>query len=182
MGYKNSIDSSTLANKCLEIVEAHYLFDIPFTKIDTIIHPQAYVHSIVEFNNNTSFMNCFYPDMSIPIFNFLNTVSNIKSNNNNDFSIKDIKNLQFYDIDIRRYPIYKIFMNLNKSSHSDIIKFNCANEIGVDLFIKGNINFNQIYDFIDNALSLDFKYEFNSFNKIIEFQNNYRKILKNVSI
>ena len=54
--------------------------------------------------------------------------------------------------------------------------------IGVDLFIKGNINFNQIYDFIDNALSLDFKYEFNSFNKIIEFQNNYRKILKNVSI
>ena len=56
MGYKNSIDSATLVNKCLELIEAHYLFDIPY-KLDILVHPQAIVHSVVEYNNFTSHFN-----------------------------------------------------------------------------------------------------------------------------
>ena len=71
MGYKNSIDSATLVNKCLELVEAHYLFDIPFYKLDILIHPQALVHSIFEFQNYVTNMVYFYHDMSIPLLIFL---------------------------------------------------------------------------------------------------------------
>ena len=78
MGFKNSIDSATLVNKCLEVIEAHYLFNISFDKIDILIHPEALVHSIVEMQNNTSFLNYFHNDMAIPIYNFLNIALNKK--------------------------------------------------------------------------------------------------------
>ena len=71
MGYKNSIDSATLVNKCLELAEAHYLFDIPFNQMEILIHPEALVHSIVEFDNYVTQFNLFQNDMSIPILNFL---------------------------------------------------------------------------------------------------------------
>ena len=71
MGYKNSIDSETLVNKCLELIEAHYLFDIPFNKMEILIHPEALVHSIVEFDNYITQFNLFQNNMSIPILNFL---------------------------------------------------------------------------------------------------------------
>ena len=72
MGYKNSIDSATLVNKCLELIEAHYLFDIPFNKIDILIHPEAIVHSAIEYENYITQFNLFKNDMKIPILNFLN--------------------------------------------------------------------------------------------------------------
>ena len=71
MGYKNSIDSATLVNKCLELIEAHYLFDIPFKKIDILIHPDAIVHSAIEYKNYITHFNLFKNDMKIPILNFL---------------------------------------------------------------------------------------------------------------
>ena len=71
MGYKNSIDSATLVNKCLELIEAHYLFDIPFKKMEILIHPEAIVHSIIEFKNYVTHFNLFKNDMKIPILNFL---------------------------------------------------------------------------------------------------------------
>ena len=70
MGYKNSIDSATLVNKCLELVEAHYLFDIPYNKMDVLIHPEAIVHSIIEHTNYFTQFNLFKNDMKIPILNF----------------------------------------------------------------------------------------------------------------
>ena len=77
MGYKNSIDSATLVNKCLELIEAHYLFDIPFNKMEILIHPEALVHSIVEFDNYITQFNLFQNNMSIPILNFYLNQKNI---------------------------------------------------------------------------------------------------------
>ena len=71
MGYKNSIDSATLVNKCLELIEAHYLFNISFNKLDILIHPQSLVHSIIEGSNYVSKMIYFHNDMKIPLINFL---------------------------------------------------------------------------------------------------------------
>ena len=83
MGYKNSIDSATLVNKCLELIEAHYLFNIPLNKLDILIHPQSLVHSIIEGNNYVSKMIYFHNDMKIPLINFLD--------NSNDFKFPTIK-------------------------------------------------------------------------------------------
>jgi len=79
MGNKNSIDSATLANKCLELIEAHYLFNLPYDKLGMLIHPEALVHSIIEYNNYTSVMNYFYHDMFIPLFNFFSETINEKN-------------------------------------------------------------------------------------------------------
>ena len=65
MGYKNSIDSATLVNKCLELIEAHYLFNLPYDKLRMLIHPEALVHSIIEYNNYTS-VTVSYTHLTLP--------------------------------------------------------------------------------------------------------------------
>lgn len=175
MGYKNSVDSATLVNKCLEIIEAHYLFNIPFNKIDIVIHPEAYVHSIIEFNNLSAVLNSFYPDMFIPIFNFLKESSKssiIIDDNKYKFSKKN--SLNFMNVQKKKFPIYDIFKRINKNSPKQIIKFNCSNEIAVENFKSGKIKFQQIHEFIDNSLSLDFNHPINTLDQVIDFQKYYK--------
>jgi len=180
MGYKNSIDSATLANKCLEIIEAHYLFDIPFNKLKILIHPESLIHSIIENLNFTSTLNSFYPDMFIPIFNFFNN-NNVyhydKSINFIKFNFENVKSLNFYDVDDKQFPIYKIFKELNKKLPSDFIKFNCANQFAVDLFKESKIKYDQIPIFINKALKIKFNYPVNNIKNIIKFQNDFNKRL-----
>ena len=80
MGYKNSIDSATLSNKCLELIEAHYLFDIPFTNLKILVHPESIIHSIIQNKNYIYNMIAFQNDMSIPVYNFLNQKFNFTLN------------------------------------------------------------------------------------------------------
>ena len=180
MGYKNSIDSATLANKCLELVEAHYLFDIPYEKLKIIIHPEAVIHSIVDCQNFTSIMNYFYPDMFIPIYNFFYFINKInKDFVNTKYEFKQTNQMNFYNIDLKKFPLYNIFNQIDKNSKIDILKFNCSNEIAVNLFKYNKIKYNQIHQFIDNSLSLDFNNPINSINDIIEFQKYFKEILLN---
>ena len=174
MGYKNSVDSATMANKCLEIIEAHYLFKIPIKKLDIIIHPESLVHSIIEYNNFTSNLNYFYHDMFIPIFNFFNS---IKGNNIDldfkKFKFSSISNLEFFPVDNKRYPIVKLFKNIDKTNPKDIIKFNCANEYSVNLFINHIITYKQIENILHKCLDIDIKTSVKNIGSIIEFQKEY---------
>jgi len=180
MGYKNSVDSATLANKCLELVEAHYLFDIPYSKIKIIIHPEAVIHSIVDCKNYTSIMNYFYPDMYIPIYNFFNSLKNIENESiNHKYGFNQNTQLNFYNVDKKKFPLVSIFNQIDKNSKIEVIKFNCSNEIAVDLFKFNKIKYNQIHQFIDNSLSLDFNNSINSIKDIVEFQKHFKaKVLK----
>ena len=179
MGYKNSIDSATLANKCLELIEAHYLFNLPYDKLRMLIHPEALVHSIIEYNNYTSVMNYFYHNMYIPLFNFFS-----ESINEKKYPILDCKyyfnknsSLNFFKPNSKQFPILKIFNEIEKSP-INLIKFNCANEFAVNLFAKKKINFGNIHNIIANSLSLDLKCQVNNVKNIIDFQNNFIEILK----
>ena len=174
MGYKNSIDSATMANKCLEIVEAHYLFHIPFEKLNIVIHPQSLIHSIIEFNNFTSNLNYFYHDMFIPIFNFFNSIKK----NNIDYNFEKFKfptnlNLDFLPVNQKRYPVVKLFENIDKTDPLNIIKFNCANEYSVNLFIKDIINYKQIEYILQKSLEIDIKTSVKNIRSIIEFHKEY---------
>ena len=179
MGYKNSIDSATLANKCLELIEAHYLFNLPYDKLSMLIHPEALVHSIIEYNNYTSVMNYFYHDMNIPLFNFFSEAINEKNypilNSNYDF--KKNSSLNFYKPNLKQFPILNIFNEIEKSP-INLIKFNCANEFAVNLFAEKKINFGNIHNIIANSLSLDLNSQVNNVKNIIDFQNNFIEILK----
>ena len=182
MGYKNSIDSATLVNKCLELIEAHYLFDIPFKKMEVIVHPDALVHSIVEFENYVTQFNLFQNDMSIPILNFL-CQSKIKYNfNDKRYFINRYSNLNFKDVKEDIFPIYKFFNKINKKKPENLIKFNIGNEFAVNLFKKDRIKYTDIYRIIKKVTSLNLYSSLNTIKDIIQYHEEIEKELYKIKI
>jgi len=182
MGYKNSIDSATLVNKCLEVIEAHYLFDIPYDKIKILIHPEAIVHSALEFENYVTQFNLFKNDMSIPIFNFLlNSKSNNKKKNNKLF-IENYKSLNFYEVKNDIFPIYKFFTKLDKKRPQNIIKFNIGNELAVNLFKNKIINYTDIYKIIKKVSSLNLYYPVNTIKEVIKYHEKVELHLQKIKL
>ena len=175
MGYKNSIDSATMANKCLEIVEARYLFDIPYERLDIVIHPQSLIHSIIEYDNMTSHMNYFYNDMFIPIFNFFTHGNNdvCMGKKQNKFNFKKEIDLNFSEVDIKKFPIYKTFLNFEKDNPKNIINFNCSNEYAVELFKSKMINYNDIDYIVNKCLDININYPVNNIENIIKYTEEY---------
>ena len=180
MGYKNSIDSATLANKCLEIIEAHYLFKLSYDNLKIIVHPESLIHSIIEFENYTSSLNYFYHDMFIPLFNFFAYSTGINKFPfiSKKYKFSHVNSLNFFKPDTKKYPILKIFNQIDKSKPINLIKFNCANEFAVNLFAQKKINFGNIHKIILDSLSLDLETNTNDINNIIEFQKMYYEKLQ----
>ena len=168
MGYKNSIDSATLVNKCLELIEAHYLFDLPFNKLDILIHPESQIHSIFEYNNYIYNMIAFQNDMLIPIYSFLNQKFNYVINNDK-FKISHNTTFNFSDVKQKEFPIFKFFKNIDKSNPSNIIKFNVGNEYAVNLFKKKHIKYTEIFKIIRKITSINMEYKLNNIKDIIKY-------------
>ena len=177
MGYKNSIDSSTLANKCLELIEAMYLFQVPMKDLDIVIHPEALIHSIIEYHNSTSIFNYFYNDMSIPILNFIKFITNKDFDKMNKFKFNKNLNLNFIDINKNKFPIYDIFQNIDYQSPQQIIKFNAANQYAVELFKKDKIKYIQMPKIIEKSISYELKASINSIGSIIKYEKEFNKIM-----
>ena len=169
MGYKNSIDSATLVNKCLEVIEAHYLFNIPYDKINIFIHPEAIVHSLVNKKNYVTDLNLFKNDMSIPIINFLSIKNNKIHNLDKNLTLPKLTNLKFLEVSNTSFPIYRYFINLNKKNPSNIIKFNVGNELAVELFKNKKIKYTDIYKIIKKVGSLNLNYPLNNIKDIIKY-------------
>ena len=182
MGYKNSIDSATLVNKCLELVEAHYLFEIPYTKMKVLIHPEAIVHSAIEFNNYVTHFNLFKNDMKIPIINFL-LLSDLKQKyKNNNLFIKNYETLNFSNVKNTVFPIYKLFKNLDKEKPQNLIKFNVGNEFAVNLFKNKLIKYTDIYNIIQKVTSLNLYSPVNTIKDIINYHEEIEIKLQNFKI
>ena len=174
MGYKNSIDSATLVNKCLELIEAHYLFEIPFDKLNILIHPESIIHSIFEYDNYLYNLVAFHNNMTIPIFHFLNQ-SFSKNLNKKNYEFNTRNQLSFFEVKNKEFPIYQIFLNMDKSDPSNIIKFNVANEYAVNQFKKKCIKYTDIIYIIDKITSLNLNYKLNNIKDIL----NYHELLEN---
>ena len=183
MGFKNSIDSATLVNKCLELIEAHYLFKLPFDKMKIVIHPQSMVHSIIDIKNHTSQINYFYHDMEIPLINFLNISLKDKNLNiikNKNYKFSSNLNLEFFDVNINKFPIVGVFNNIDKNNPENFIKFNLSNEYAVELFKDGKISFLNIHKIIQESMLIDLKMPINTFKNIIIYHENFDRILRNI--
>ena len=177
MGYKNSIDSATLVNKCLEVIETHYLFNIPYNKIDVLIHPQALIHSIVEKDNFTISLNMFKNDMSIPIINFLSKSNNYKKINNNKL-FSSYSDFDFMEVNNKNFPIYKYFNDLDKTNPSNLIKFNVGNELAVNLFKNNIIKYTDIYKIIKKVGSLNLYSSLNNIKDVIKYHEQIEEKIK----
>ena len=178
MGYKNSIDSATLVNKCLELIEAHYLFDIPLAKLDILIHPESLVHSIIEDHKYVSKLIYFYNDMRIPLINFLNNDSSNYLPNINTFNFLNKLSLNFSKVNTEIYPIYNYFKSIDKSNPRNLIKFNLGNEYAVDLFKQKKIKYIEILQLIKEITSLNIDSDVNNIHNIIQYHEDLKLHIK----
>jgi len=151
MGPVVTINSATLANKGLEIIEAHYLFDIPYSKIEAVIHPQSMIHSMVEFNDGSVIAQASPPSMKLPIALALSwpertagAISPI------DWSTAHTWN--FAPIDHARFPAIDLARRCGEIGGAMPAIFNAANEEAVAAFLKGEIKFTEIIEIVDAVL------------------------------
>jgi 1-deoxy-D-xylulose-5-phosphate reductoisomerase len=148
MGNKITIDSATLFNKALEVVEANILFDLPFEKINAIIHRESIIHSIVNYIDGSSKAQLGLPDMHVPIQYALTYPNRVMSPFNNKTSWLKLKKLSIEEIDHKQFPVFKLIINAANKTDGTLPAMIGADEILIDSFIKGNCSFNTIYEIL----------------------------------
>lgn len=152
MGKKITVDSATLANKGLEVIETSRLFSIPPEKIDVLIHPQSIVHAMVEFNDNTISATLSLPDMRVCI-QYALTFPNRYPSLIRSLNLINQADLQFYKPDLKRFSALKLAYDAACANGTAPCVFNAANEVAVNSFIVGKIGFNMIPKIIKKALN-----------------------------
>lgn len=151
MGQKISVDSATMMNKGLEVIEACWLFDIPEDQIQVVIHPQSIVHSMVSYNDGSVLAQLGNPDMRTPIAYAMAYPDRLESGVD-QLDIFEVAQLDFSPPDFERYRCLQLAYNAHRIGGFATIALNAANEIAVDAFLKKNISFPQIPLVIEKAL------------------------------
>jgi len=153
MGEKISVDSATMVNKGLEVIEAYYLFtDLQPDKIEVLIHPQSIIHAIVNYQDGASIAMLSKPDMQIPIsyaLNFPNRLLQPKQKLN----LLELANLQFFAVNEKQYPAYKLCRQALHQQQSILIALNASNEVAVMSFLQNKLAFWQIPVVIEKTIN-----------------------------
>jgi len=151
MGRKISIDSATMMNKGLEVIEAHWLFSVPADQIDVVIHPQSVIHSMVSYNDGSVLAQLGNPDMRTPIAYGLAFPERIDSGVE-ALDLVKVGKLNFEAPDLVRFPCLRLAYHALRSGHSAPTVLNASNEIAVQAFLDGKISFNMIAQVIEQCL------------------------------
>ncbi|MEO8453748.1 MAG: 1-deoxy-D-xylulose-5-phosphate reductoisomerase [Sphingomicrobium sp.] len=151
MGAKISVDSATLMNKGLELIEAHYLFGLPSDRIDILIHPQSVIHSMVEFVDGSVLAQLGSPDMRIPIAYALAWPERLETPAQR-LDLAAIARLDFEAPDAARFPALRLAREALESGGAAPIVLNAANEVAVAKFLAGAIRFTDIAEIVEEAL------------------------------
>jgi len=152
MGRKITIDSSTLCNKGLEVIEAHQLFNVSYDDIEVLVHPQSIIHSMVEFCDMSIIAQLGVPDMKVPIqyaFTYPNRAANSCLES---LDFKKLSNLTFDEVDNTVFKGVEYAIKAGRIGKSMPAVYNAANEIAVEEFINGNIKFLEIYEVIKKTM------------------------------
>lgn len=152
MGAKISVDSATMMNKGLEVIEAFWLFQMPIDKINVMLHPQSIIHSFVEYEDGSLLAQLGVPDMRIPIANTLAWPKRIRSGADYLDLVK-IGQLNFEDVDLMRFPSLKLAYEALRIGKSATTILNASNEIAVAAFLNRGISFLQIHEVVQETLS-----------------------------
>lgn len=151
MGRKISVDSATMMNKGLEIIEACLLFDTEIAKVNVVIHPQSIVHAMVAYRDGSILAHLGFPDMRIPIAHAIAWPTRIDSGVS-AMDITKFSGLEFYPPDLNRFPCLRLAIDVQKAGGSLSVTLNAANEIAVQSFLEGRIKFSEIYDIVAHVL------------------------------
>lgn len=154
MGKKITIDCSTLVNKGLEVIEAHYLYNFNYDDIKVLIHPQSIVHSLVEFVDGSYLAQLGLPSMHIPIQYALCYPKRLEGIKTDSFNLFD-KKLEFFEPDYKKFPLLKLAIECGKKGGILPVIYNAIDEVAVYKFLKGEINFidieKMIFDEVEKA-------------------------------
>src|ERR1041385_6049724 len=149
MGPKITIDSATLANKGLEIIEAHFLFGIPYERIEVVIHPPSIVHGLVRFRDGASIAHLGYPDMRVPISYALTYPERAAS----PVPPLDLRTLEFHPPDVETFRMLALAREAGERGGTYPCAYNAANEIAVQAFLEGRIGFLDIAAAVEDVLA-----------------------------
>ena len=162
MGKKITIDSATMMNKVFEVIEAKKIFNIDYKKLIILVHPKSYVHALVKFSNGLTKILIHDTNMSIPIFNslYINTKKKIQSN---ELNLNKLNNLEFKNVDYKKFPIARILKLLPKKDTLFETVIVSTNDKLVDMFLNNKIKFTDIYKILFKVLNMK---EFKKFKRI----------------
>ncbi|MEX0906955.1 MAG: 1-deoxy-D-xylulose-5-phosphate reductoisomerase, partial [Gemmatimonadota bacterium] len=152
MGAKVTVDSATLANKALEVVEAHFLFDAPYDAIDVVVHPQSVIHSMVEFVDGSVLAQLGFPTMELPILYSLTHPARLPDSGTRAFDPVAAGALTFEPVDVQRFRAFALGVAAGRLGGTAPAVFNAANEVAVAGFLAGAIPFTAIADVVAGAL------------------------------
>ena len=152
MGKKVTIDSATLMNKGLEVIEAHWLFDMPFDNIKVLIHPQSIIHSMVEFIDGSIKAQLSYPDMRLPIQYALSYPERLPNPQLPKLNWSLINNLTFEQPDLNTFPCLKLAIEAGRKGGTYPVVLCAADEVAVELFLARRVKFIDIANLVGQAL------------------------------
>ncbi|EDL63023.1 1-deoxy-D-xylulose 5-phosphate reductoisomerase [Bacillus sp. SG-1] len=152
MGAKITIDSATMMNKGLEVIEAHWLFGIPYNDIKVLLHRESIIHSMVEFHDSSVMAQLGTPDMRVPIQYALTYPDRFERHQGSRLNLAEIGKLHFEEMDFERFRCLRFSFEAGKAGGSMPAVLNAANEAAVARFLNGEISFLQIESLIERAL------------------------------
>ncbi|MFC4404545.1 1-deoxy-D-xylulose-5-phosphate reductoisomerase [Gracilibacillus xinjiangensis] len=153
MGAKITVDSATMMNKGLEVIEAHWLFNVAYEKIEVIQHQESIIHSMVEFIDQSVIAQLGTPDMRVPIQYALTYPDRINIPSSKSLDLVSISKLHFKEMDFSRFPCLGYAFDAGKIGGTMPTVLNAANEVAVDLFLKGKIKFLEIERLIESLMN-----------------------------
>ena len=153
MGRKITVDSATLMNKGLEVIEAHHLFGTSYDDIEVVVHPQSIIHSAIEYVDGSVIAQIGLPSMHIPIQYALTYPERIEGIKSESFSFLDAKRFDFEAPDLEKFPCLRLAYEAGRVGGSAPICLNAANEEAVFAFLKGQIKLYKIFETVDKMLS-----------------------------
>jgi 1-deoxy-D-xylulose-5-phosphate reductoisomerase len=152
MGPKITVDSATLANKGLELIEAHFLFDLDYNQIEVVIHPTSTVHALVRFRDGAALAHLGYPDMRVPI-SFALTYPDRAATPVPRLDFSDGLALEFEPPDLETFPLLALARQAGEQGGTYPCAYNAANEVGVAAFLEGRLPFLAIAETVEETLA-----------------------------
>src|SRR5947209_9746704 len=152
MGPKITVDSATLANKGLELIEAHFLFDLPYDRIEVVVHPTSVVHALVRFRDGATLAHLGYPDMRVPI-SYALTYPERAATPIPQLDLTGGLTLEFHAPDLETFPLLRLAREAGEKGGTYPCAFNAANEVAVAAFLAGRLPFVGIAAVVEDALA-----------------------------
>lgn len=177
MGAKISVDSATMMNKGLEMIEAYHLFPIEASQIDVIVHPQSVIHSMVEYRDKSVLAQMGAPDMRIPIAYALAWPDRMETPCNT-LNLGEISTLTFEDIDLIRFPALGLAQEALKVGGAYPTILNAANEIAVESFLSGGIGFCDIASLVNETMATSDMKPPHSLANVMDIDQDSRELAK----